>query len=85
MLGSFIVADDLQAGRLVPILTDYAMERFGVFAVYANRRFLPPKVRLFVAALVDRFGPNPDRDPFLEGIRPNVVHARVILRRACSA
>ena len=71
MLGSFIVADDLQAGRLVPILTDYAMGSFGVFAVYANRRFLPPKVRLFVDALVARFGADPDRDPFLEGIKPS--------------
>jgi DNA-binding transcriptional LysR family regulator len=71
MLGSFIIAEDLQAGRLVPLLTDYTMERFGVFAVYANRRFLPPKVRLFVDALVHRFGENPDRDPFLDGIRPS--------------
>jgi DNA-binding transcriptional LysR family regulator len=70
MLGSFILAEDLQAGRLVPVLTDYRMGRFGVFAVYANRRFLPPKVRLFIDALVRRFGPDPDRDPFLDGIRP---------------
>ena len=71
MLGSFILAEDLQAGRLVPILTDYTIGRFGVFAVYANRRFLPPKVRLFVDALVSRFGPDPQRDPFLDAIRPN--------------
>jgi DNA-binding transcriptional LysR family regulator len=71
MLGSFIVAEDLQAGRLVPILTDHMMGRFGVFAVYANRRFLPPKVRLFIDALIRRFGTDPDRDPFLDGIRPS--------------
>jgi DNA-binding transcriptional LysR family regulator len=71
MLGSFILAEDLQAGRLVPILTDYTIGEFGVFAVYANRRFLPPKVRLFVDALVSRFGPDPQRDPFLDAIRPN--------------
>lgn len=69
MLGSFIVAEDVQAGRLVPVLTDYAVGHFGVFAVYANRRFLPPKVRLFVDALIGRFGEDPDRDPFLDGIR----------------
>jgi DNA-binding transcriptional LysR family regulator len=71
MLGSFILAEDLQAGRLVPILTQYTIGQFGVFAVYANRRFLPPKVRLFVDALVDRFGPDPQRDPFLDPIRPS--------------
>ena len=65
MLGSFALAEDLQAGRLVPILTDYTIGEFGVFAVYANRRFLPPKVRLFVDSLVNRFGPDPQLDPFL--------------------
>ena len=70
MLASFILAEDLQAGRLVPILTDYTIGQFGVFAVYANRRFLPPKVRLFVDALAGRFGPDPQRDPFLGAVRP---------------
>ena len=71
MLGSFVLAEDLQAGRLAPILTDYTIGQFGVFAVYANRRFLPPKVRLFVDTLVARFGPDPQRDPFFDAIRPN--------------
>jgi DNA-binding transcriptional LysR family regulator len=66
MLASFVLAEELSAGRLVPILTDYTIGRFGVFAVYANRRFLPPKVRLFVDTLVSRFGADPERDPFLE-------------------
>jgi DNA-binding transcriptional LysR family regulator len=71
MLASFILAEDLQAGRLVPLLTDYTIGQFGVFAVYANRRFLPPKVRLFVDALAARFGPDPQRDPFLGAVRPS--------------
>jgi DNA-binding transcriptional LysR family regulator len=71
MLASFTLAEDLQAGRLVPILADYTIGRFGVFTVYANRRFLPPKVRLFVDALARRFGPDPDRDPFLDAIKPS--------------
>jgi DNA-binding transcriptional LysR family regulator len=71
MLGSFVLAEDLQAGRLVPILADYTIGQFGVFAVYANRRFLPPKVRLFVDSLVSRFGPDPQRDPFLDAVRPS--------------
>lgn len=66
LLASFAVAEELKTGLLVPILTDYAIARFGLFAVYANRRFLPPKVRLFVDALIGRFGPNPETDPFLE-------------------
>lgn len=71
MLASFILAEDLQAGRLVPILGDHTIGQFGVFAVYANRRFLPPKVRLFVDTLASRFGPDPQRDPFLDAVRPS--------------
>jgi DNA-binding transcriptional LysR family regulator len=71
MLASFILAEDLQAGRLVPILGDHTIGQFGVFAVYANRRFLPPKVRLFVDTLASRFGPDPHRDPFLDAVRPS--------------
>jgi DNA-binding transcriptional LysR family regulator len=66
LLGSFALAEELKAGRLVPVLADYTIGRFGVFAVYANRRFLPPKVRLFIDALASRFGPDPERDPFLD-------------------
>lgn len=65
LLASFALAEELKAGRLVPILTDYTTGRFGVFAVYANRRFLPPKVRLFVDTLIGRFGPDPQSDPFV--------------------
>jgi DNA-binding transcriptional LysR family regulator len=67
VLASFAIAEDLKAGRLVPILTDFNIGRFGIFAVYANRRFLPPKVRVFVDTLTGRFGPNPESDSFLEG------------------
>jgi DNA-binding transcriptional LysR family regulator len=73
MLGSFALAEELSSGRLVPILTDYTIGQFGVFVVYANRRFLPPKVRLFVDSLVSRFGPDPQRDPFLDATRLDAI------------
>ena len=73
VLASFTIADELKAGRLVPILTDYNLGRFGVFAVYANRRFLPPKVRLFVAALIGKFGPDPATDSFVAAGAPSQV------------
>jgi hypothetical protein len=79
MLGMFTVAEELQAGRLGPILRDYMMGRFGVFAVYAKRRFLPPKIRLFVDAMVRRFGAHPERDPFLDGIRPSACFSMSLI------
>ncbi|HEX2531841.1 MAG TPA: LysR substrate-binding domain-containing protein [Burkholderiaceae bacterium] len=48
----FIVAEDLQAGRLVRVLPDYASSELGIFAVYPSRRHLSAKVRTFVDFLV---------------------------------
>jgi len=42
---------------LVRILSDWEADELTVFAVYPNRKFLPPKVRSFVDFLAERFGP----------------------------
>ncbi len=45
---SFLVGEDLRAGRLVEVLSDYRSEELGIYIVYASRKHLPPKVRSFV-------------------------------------
>lgn len=57
----FIVADDLEAGRLQAVLTDYDTRELGIYAVYASRRHLSAKVRSFVDFVAERFG---DRAPW---------------------
>jgi DNA-binding transcriptional LysR family regulator len=57
---SFIVADDLAAGRLVPILPGYAPDELAIHAVYPHSRHLSVKVRSFVDFLVARFGQQPE-------------------------
>lgn len=61
---TFIVGDDLRAGRLERIMTGYTLAPFSVYAVYAHRQFLSNKVRTFVDFLGNYFGPTPywDRD-----------------------
>lgn len=44
-LGHFMVARDLEEGRLVRLLPGYALPRGGIFAVLPTRRAAPPKVR----------------------------------------
>jgi DNA-binding transcriptional LysR family regulator len=44
----FIVAEDLQAGRLVQVLPDYVSRELGIYVVYPSRRHLSAKVRTFV-------------------------------------
>jgi DNA-binding transcriptional LysR family regulator len=52
---SFIVADAVRAGRLVPLLQEYAAPPAPIWAVYPSRKHLSAKVRLFVDYLVERF------------------------------
>jgi DNA-binding transcriptional LysR family regulator len=52
---SFIVADDLAAGRLVPLMPDYRSAPFEINAVYPHRHQLSAKVRVFIDLLVERF------------------------------
>lgn len=56
---TFIVGDDLRAGRLVPLLTKYMEADTGIYAVYPQTRRLSPKVRALIDFLVARFGPRP--------------------------
>lgn len=52
----FIVAEDLEAGRLVRILADWHFDELDLYAVYLSRTFLPAKVRVFVDFLVSEIG-----------------------------
>jgi len=59
-LAGFLVSPDIRAGRLVPVLTDYAEIRdTAIHAVYPHRRHLSPKVRAFVDFLVEKMTPVP--------------------------
>jgi DNA-binding transcriptional LysR family regulator len=52
---SFVIADDLAAGTLVPLLPDYKPAEFGISAIYPNRTHLPTKTRLFIDLAAERF------------------------------
>ncbi|MCY1169552.1 HTH-type transcriptional regulator DmlR [compost metagenome] len=49
----FIVADDLARGALVPLLEDWHRSESHIYAVYLSRRFLSPKVRVFIDFMVE--------------------------------
>lgn len=57
---SFVVGDDIKAGRLVPVLQAFEITGDpGIFAVWPHNRNLSAKVRAFVDTLVDAFTPIP--------------------------
>lgn len=64
LLPTFLVGDDLVAGTLEPLLTDWDFGRLGIHLLYPQRRFRPPRLRVFVDALLARFGDDPLADPF---------------------
>jgi len=59
LLPTFIVGDDLRAGRLKPLLPNYRTRELSIYAVYPERRHLPAKVRAFVDFLVATFAGQP--------------------------
>jgi len=55
----FIVGEDVAAGRLVPILEDWAYSVQKLWLCHARGRYLAPKVRAFVDFTMKRFTPLP--------------------------
>jgi DNA-binding transcriptional LysR family regulator len=52
---TFILADDIRAGRLVPLALDHPLPRGSAHAVYAGGRQPPAKVRLLIDFLAQRW------------------------------
>ncbi|EPJ0398538.1 LysR family transcriptional regulator [Providencia rettgeri] len=53
-LGAFLVSEEIKKGRLVPVLTEFSLPESPICALYPTKRYLPPKVREFLA-LIDEY------------------------------
>ncbi|MHB1953547.1 MAG: LysR family transcriptional regulator [Sulfobacillus sp.] len=51
----FLVDEDLKAGRLEAVLTDYEVAPLSVYAVYLSRRYVSRKVRSLIAFLQEHY------------------------------
>ena len=61
---SFVTRPELLAGKLELVLPDWkVLPELGVYAVYPHRRFLAPKVKVFLEALRAPYGDG-GRDPW---------------------
>jgi DNA-binding transcriptional LysR family regulator len=52
---TYVIYDDLVAGRLVPLLVDWELPRLSISIVYQHRRLLPAKTRAFIDFLFEDF------------------------------
>lgn len=57
-LPSFLVAEDVRAGRLVHLLKAWSPPPREMFAVYPSRNYLSPKVRTFLDYVLDQVSPS---------------------------
>jgi len=64
-LPSFLVGDPIRSGELRLVLEDYEMPEMGLYAVYASRKHLPAKVRVFIDFVRERISDPPYWDHFL--------------------
>ncbi|MBX8824032.1 LysR family transcriptional regulator [Ochrobactrum sp. SFR4] len=61
-LATFLVGEDVRAGRLIPVLKAFTAEGEPIRAVYPSPRHLSPKVRRFIDLIVESWSPLPDWD-----------------------
>jgi DNA-binding transcriptional LysR family regulator len=52
---TFIVADEIKSGTLVPLLTDFLPGEVSIAALYPHRKHLPAKVRSFIDLVAKNF------------------------------
>lgn len=58
-LPTFVVGEDVRAGRLKLLLSRWELAASAVYAVYLPNRHLAPKVRVLIDFLLEKFGPEP--------------------------
>ena len=55
-LPTFIAAEFIENGTLLPLLTDYRMAEKNIYAVFPEKELMPQKVRVFIDFLIDQLG-----------------------------
>lgn len=65
MLPTFLVDDALARGALRVVLPQWDIATLRIYALHPNRRTNPARLRVFLDALVERFGADPDTDGFV--------------------
>jgi DNA-binding transcriptional LysR family regulator len=55
-LPDFIVSDSIQAGLLLPLLTNYSLQEGAIYVVRPPGRIVAAKIRAFVDVVVEHFG-----------------------------
>ena len=75
---SFLLIDEIKAGRLVPVLTEFLQTEHAINAIYPHRHHLSAKVRSFIDVLAKHFHDDPGwADPSQSRVAPKLGTAHV--------
>lgn len=55
-LPTFVASKAIKQGRLVHLFPEYEMTEHGIYAVFAERRYMPAKVRAFIDFVIESIG-----------------------------
>lgn len=58
-LPTYLIAQDIAEGRLVNLLPEHVDSASNIYAVYMMKRNMPPKIRVFLDFLAEKFGSVP--------------------------
>lgn len=61
-IATFVTQPSLDAGELIPLLTEHTHDSSNILAVYPNRRHLSTRVRAFIDFLIEQYTPAPPWD-----------------------
>jgi DNA-binding transcriptional LysR family regulator len=53
-----LVKEHIEAGRLVPVLTDYETPKSNMFLIYQSHKYMTKPIRLFIDHVIDKVTPN---------------------------
>lgn len=57
-LPTFVANENIKAGKLLPLLTDYDMAQKTAYAIFTEKTFMPQKIRVFIDFLIEQIGGN---------------------------
>jgi DNA-binding transcriptional LysR family regulator len=70
ILPTLLCGPALRDGRLERLLPDHDFGSMRLLLLYPHRRHASAKLRAFADFLIECFGPDPEADPFVEGLVP---------------
>lgn len=63
---TFVVGEDIRTGKLQQVLTNYTLPELSIYAVFAQRKHLSPKIRAFIDFMSEYISDTPHWDQKLK-------------------